>query len=147
MKKLLYAAVCYETLKLLCSLKSKGFSYSIVNSARSGLSPFITLEGIEAGKHPVMCRYMEGLYNVNRSLPVWFHLGCKYCSEIDLTKNITGDLTGLFITPTNPYRKASKDTLPRWVKGMLQGAGIDMKIFSHHPTRTVSTSRVIYLLI
>ena len=52
---------------------------------------------------------------------------------IDLTKDIRGDLTGLFITTTKPYRKVSKDTLSRWVKGMLKGAGIDMKIFSPHP--------------
>ena len=52
---------------------------------------------------------------------------------IDLTKDIRGDLTGLFITTTKPYRKVSKDTLSRWVKGMLKGAGIDMKIFFPHP--------------
>ena len=38
-----------EVLKFLHSLKSKGFSYSIINSARSALSAFITLEEIEAG--------------------------------------------------------------------------------------------------
>ena len=59
---------------------------------------------------------------------------------IDLTKDIRGDLTGLFITTTKPYRKVSKDTLSRWVKGMLKGAGIDMKIFSPHSTRSASTS-------
>ena len=31
------------------------------------------------------------------------------CS-VDLTKDIRGDLTGLFITTTKPYRKDSKDT-------------------------------------
>ena len=59
---------------------------------------------------------------------------------IDLTKDTRGDLTVLFITTTNQYRKASEDTLSRWVKGMLQGAGIDMKIFSPHSTRSASIS-------
>ena len=58
-----------EILKFLQSLKSKGFSYSIINSARSALPAFITLEGIEAGKHALMCQYMKGLYNTNPSLP------------------------------------------------------------------------------
>ena len=59
---------------------------------------------------------------------------------IDLTKDIRGDLAGLFITTTKSYSKASKDTLLRWVKGMLKGADIDMKIFPPHSTRSASTS-------
>ena len=59
---------------------------------------------------------------------------------IDLTKDIRGDLTGLFITTTRPYRKASTHTLSRLVKGILKGAGIDMKIFPPHSTGSVSTS-------
>ena len=48
---------------------------------------------------------------------------------VDLRKDLRGDLTGLFITTAKPYRKISKDTLSRWVKGILKGAGIDMTIF------------------
>ena len=59
---------------------------------------------------------------------------------IDVTKDIRGDLKGLFITITKPNRKASKDTCSRWVKGMLKGPGIDMNIFSPHSTRSASTS-------
>ena len=59
---------------------------------------------------------------------------------IDLTKYIRGDLTGLFFTTAKQYRKASKDTLSRWVKGMLKREGIGMKMFSPHSTRSVSTS-------
>ena len=59
---------------------------------------------------------------------------------VDLTKDIRGDLTGLFITITKSYRKTSKDTLSRWVEGILKEAGIDMKIFSPYSTRIVSTS-------
>ena len=226
-----------EVMKFLHSLKSKGSSYSITNSARSALSAFIILEGIEAGKHPLICRYMKGLCNINPSLPkyslTWdvgtvvkylseipnnlkqglsgklatllailcgqrareiltamdlrnicfekdvviirigdflktstqkFHLGeiefpsyhdktiCpmeKLKYYIDLTTDIRGDLTGLFITTTKPYRKVSKHTLSRWVKGMLKGAGINMEIFSPHSTRSASTSmaKSVYLSI
>ena len=38
-----------------------------------------------------------------------------------------------------PYRKASKDTSLKWVKKMLKGAVIDMKIFSRHSTRKKCT--------
>ena len=58
---------------------------------------------------------------------------------IDFTKDMRGDLTGLFITTTKPYRKASKDTLSRLVKGMLKRASVEMKIFSSHSTRSAST--------
>ena len=217
-----------EVLKFLHSLKSKGFNYSIINSASCALSAFITLEGLEAGKHPLICQYMKGLYDINPSLPkyssTWdvgtvvkhlsgipknlkqrlsgklatllailcgqrareilavmdlrnicfekdvviicignllktstqkFHLGeIKFPSyhdkticpmEVlncytDLTKDIRVDLTGLFITTTKPYSKASKDTLSRWVEGMMKGAGIDIKIFSPHSNRSASTS-------
>ena len=57
-----------EVLKFLHSLKSKGFIYSIINSARSALSVFITPEGLKAGKDPLICQYMKGLYNINPSL-------------------------------------------------------------------------------
>ena len=41
-----------EILKFLNSLKSKGFSYSNINSAIPALSAFITLEGIEGWQAP-----------------------------------------------------------------------------------------------
>ena len=33
------------------------------------MSAFITLEELEAAKHPLICRYKKGLYNINPSLP------------------------------------------------------------------------------
>ena len=57
-----------DVLKFLHSLKSKGFCYSIINSATSTLSAFITAEGNKAGKHPLICQYMKGLYNITPSL-------------------------------------------------------------------------------
>ena len=61
---------------------------------------------------------------------------------IDLTEDIRGDFTDLFITTTKPYRKASKDKLSRWVNRMLKGTGLDC-------TRSASTSmaKSVHLLI
>ena len=33
------------------------------------LSSFVEIDGIEVGKHPVICRYIKGAYNMNPSLP------------------------------------------------------------------------------
>ena len=33
------------------------------------LTSFATIEGYNAGKHPLLCRYMKGVYNSNSSLP------------------------------------------------------------------------------
>ena len=33
------------------------------------LSSFAEIDGIEVGKHPVICRYMKAAYNMNPSLP------------------------------------------------------------------------------
>ena len=33
------------------------------------LSLFAKIEGFDAGKHPLVCRYVKGVYNSNPSLP------------------------------------------------------------------------------
>ena len=86
--------------EVLHLLKSKGFSYSIINSARSTLFAFITLKGIEAGKHPI-CRYMKRLYNVNPSLPKHSFtcdvgIVVKYLSGIQ--NNLKQELSGKLAT-------------------------------------------------
>ena len=44
-------------MNLFHSLKCKGFSYSIVNAARSVLSTFMTVEGYDLDKHRLVCHY------------------------------------------------------------------------------------------
>ena len=39
------------------------------------LSSFVEIDGIEVRKHPVICRYMKGSYNMNPSLPKQFYMG------------------------------------------------------------------------
>ena len=59
-------------------LKNSGVGYSGLNTARSSLSSFVTIEGYEAGKHPLVCKYMRGVFNENPSFPnYWFNLGCE----------------------------------------------------------------------
>ena len=63
---------------------------------------FITLEGIEAGKHSLICRYMKGLYDTNLSLPkysfIWdVGIVVKYLSVIpsNLKQGLFGNVSTL----------------------------------------------------
>ena len=61
----------------------------------------------------------------------------KYIKD---TETFRGEITRLFIATTKLCRKASEDKWSRWVKSILQKAGIDMNIFLPHSTRNASTS-------
>ena len=50
-------------------LNTKGLSYSIITSARSRLSVFISLEWLEDLKHYLVCCYTKGPYNTTPRLP------------------------------------------------------------------------------
>lgn len=58
---------------------------------------------------------------------------------IKVTSSLRGDIDDLFITSRKPYKKASKDTLSRWIRSSLVKFGIDPK-FKPHSTRHASTS-------
>ena len=49
--------------------QSKRLGYSAVNTARSALSTFITIDGVKAGEHPLISRFMTGVFNQNPALP------------------------------------------------------------------------------
>ena len=51
-------------------LYDNGLSYSAINSARSALSAFgIIHDGISVGSHPVVIRFMKGIYNLRPPMP------------------------------------------------------------------------------
>ena len=50
-------------------LKNSDIGYSGINSARLSLSSFLKIEGYEAGKHPLVCKHIKGVSNINPSLP------------------------------------------------------------------------------
>ena len=43
--------------------------YSTMNTIRSALSTFITIDGFTAGQHPLIKRFMRGVFNLKPSLP------------------------------------------------------------------------------
>lgn len=49
-------------------------------------------------------------------------------------------LDNLLLTCKKPFKKASSQTISRWIKQILAESGIDIKVFSAHSTRHASTS-------
>ena len=48
----------------------------------------------------------------------------------------------LFLTHRKPFRRASTQTISRWVKNVMKISGIDTNKFKTHSTRHASTSAV-----
>lgn len=60
---------------------------------------------------------------------------------LELTRGLRSDTCDLlFISYRKPYKSVSSQTLGRWVKSMLDEAGIDVSIFSAYSIRHASTS-------
>ena len=65
---------------------------------------------------------------------------CRYLQEyIKRTKSLRKDQI-LFISWIKPHRAVSEDTLSRWLKSVLNDAGIDLTRFSAHSIRAASSS-------
>ena len=48
---------------------NKGIGYSALNTTRSALSTFICLEGYPAGSHPLVRRFLKGVFNIRPTFP------------------------------------------------------------------------------
>ena len=67
---------------------------------------------------------------------------CPYvCLEdyLERTKNLRQNGT-LLIATIKPHRPVGTQTLGRWIKTVLEGAGIDMSLFKPHSTRHASAT-------
>ena len=58
-----------QILEFLQMLNNSDIGYSGFNSVRSWLSSCLTTGSYEAGKHPLVCKYMKGVFNINPLLP------------------------------------------------------------------------------
>lgn len=59
---------------------------------------------------------------------------------LEKTQLLRGSERNLFITVRKPYKKASTQTLSRWIKNILAKSGVDVDRFSPYSTRHASTS-------
>lgn len=59
-----------SVLTYLTELYNAGLGYSCINTARSALSSFLQLENcVSVGSHPLVRRFMKGVFNLRLSLP------------------------------------------------------------------------------
>ena len=58
------------------------------------------------------------------------------------TADLRGNVTELFISSRSPYRQVSPDTLRRWTRDVLRGAGVDVSAFGPGSTRHAASSKV-----
>lgn len=61
---------------------------------------------------------------------------------IHRTDPLRKDHSQLLLSYVKPFRPVAKDTVSRWVKQVLEFAGIDITKYSAHNCRAASTSNV-----
>lgn len=59
---------------------------------------------------------------------------------LERTRQLRGEHTKLFLSFIKPYHPVTKDTVSRWVKLVLQQAGIDVTKYTAHSSRAATTS-------
>ena len=57
------------------------------------------------------------------------------------TKPLRGLETKLFISCIKSYKQVSRETISRWIRSVMEAAGIDTKAFKPHSTRAAATSK------
>ena len=222
-----------NAIEFLVTLYSSGLGYSAINTARSALSTLLVSQsGVKFGEHPLVCRYMKGMFQLRPALPkysdIWdvnvvlnylktfaeaaslslkdltiklnillflttgqrgqtiHKIDINYIRELpngyritiqeklkhtkpgkhlaplDLldfpegpslsvtlhlqeylkrTNSYRGEHSQLLLSYVKPFKPVSKDTLYRWVKKVLNSAGINTDKYSPHSTRAASTSK------
>uniref|UniRef100_A0A8W8MU17 Tyr recombinase domain-containing protein n=1 Tax=Magallana gigas TaxID=29159 RepID=A0A8W8MU17_MAGGI len=63
-----------------------------------------------------------------------------YMEYVQRTMKLRGSGSRLFISTQKPHNSVSVDTIGRWIKGIMKSAGIDIKCFAPHSTRSAATS-------
>ena len=58
-----------QILLFLYDLFQRGVGYSVMNTAWSSLSTFIKIDGVPVGQHPVITRFMKGVFSNKPALP------------------------------------------------------------------------------
>ena len=72
----------------------------------------------------------------------WLFL-CEYVKEAYLhrTLELRGAQTQLFLTLKKPYGKVSKSTFTRWIKSVLEEAGVDTKLYKPGSVRVATVNK------
>ena len=78
-------------LSFLHSLYKRNLGYSAINVARSVLSTFLFVDNQAVGKHPLVIRYLKGVFQARPALPKYsftWDAGkvIKHLSKVDISK-------------------------------------------------------------
>ena len=57
------------------------------------------------------------------------------------TKSLRGEESKLFVATIKPHRAVASCTIARWLRSVLNAAGVDTSIFNSHSVRGASTSK------
>ena len=60
---------------------------------------------------------------------------------LDKTKALRGSESRLFITHQKPHKRASRDTIRRWIQQMMVKAGVDINVYKPHSVRSAAASK------
>ena len=58
-----------DVIQFLATLFEKDLSYSSLNTARSALSTVITVDGMSIRSHPLVVRFLKGVFNLRSPVP------------------------------------------------------------------------------
>ena len=59
---------------------------------------------------------------------------------VKLTEPIRAGHDPLWLSYSKPFKPVNRDTVSRWIKNILEKAGVNTKVFSAHSTRAAATS-------
>ena len=77
-----------------------------------------------------------------KSYPVDERLCVVTCLKqyVKLTEPLRAGHDPLWLSYSKPFKPVSRDTVSRWIKNVLEKAGVNTKVFSAHSTRAAATS-------
>lgn len=77
-----------------------------------------------------------------KSYPVDRRLCVVTCLKryVELTEPVRDGHDPFWLSFAKPFKPVSRDSVSRWIKNVMEKAGIDTKVFSSHSTRAAATS-------
>lgn len=105
----------------------------------------VTKEALEIKIPAIIKSSKNGIMQPNLKIP-FFEEDSTICVATALQTYLqctsdfrTDQSSALFSSDRKEHKPVSKDTLSRWIKGVLEKSGVDTTIFSAHSTRHAST--------
>ena len=113
-----------DCLKLTSSKAVFQIADLLKHSRPGNIGQVITLKAYPADKRLCVCHYLKSYIKATK-----IHRSANGVHE-----------NQLFISYRRPYGPVSKDTIARWIRVVMQKAGIDTDYFKPHSTRSASSS-------